>query len=594
MPFWTPLKPSASESPEQLLTIWRQERAFRVGKVLCYSGLLFSAIAILADYFWSPFTVLLTDVLVFLGCAVSLALRLRTRSIHFWLPAYFAFWISLFPSLWVTGGVASPFFGTDLIALFVFGAVLDSKNKPYIYLIFAVLHIPLFFTIEKLQPLAGLNSAAFELIVTITTVSIAAIVTCFFAVLKTESELSIEFADHFRSLEREKVAKQMAESAGHAKMQFLANMSHEIRTPMNSILGFSELLAVEDCSDKDRTDYLERIRKNGAQLLHLIDDILDLSKFEAGRIPIHKSAISLKDLLEDSLSSFEPALRDKKLRLDLYYNGDPTIPIISDSMRMGQIFTNLLSNAIKFSKRGPLKVTLTVQPVPWSSHVNICFDVEDRGIGMSAENQQNIFFPFRQGNNSISHTFGGTGLGLALSKRIAEALGGKLELVKSEPGVGSHFRFEMNADHATETALEESRHKPVENTVTTADGDGSFAGKRILLVEDSPDNALLVCHYIKSSGAEIDVATDGQQAVAMASHNPYDCILMDVQMPGMDGLEATRQIRRQGFDRSIIALTAHALPTETIRSLDAGCNLHLTKPVKRAELLGALHQQLHV
>lgn len=736
---------NATENPKEILTIWRQERAHRIGLALCYSGVALSVIATIADIFWSPLFVILTDLFLLLGCLISLYwIRKKDRPDHYWWPVYWGFWLSILPSLWTTGGLNSPFFGVDLAALYVIGSMMETKNRSMIYLIFAILHIPVFYILEFFIPLSTSVAPPLELTATITAVTLTAVFICIQAMLKTEGSLSLEFAGHYQSLvqaeedlkkseaqlkeaqaiarvgnwewdlkadrvawsgelfkifdipekdfdpsfkaylhrlspemrdkisdiiynslqtgrdftfeheietnqgtkhvfsrgkvvkdshgmiakmfgtsqditdrkliesqledarqeleqrveertlqlaqslEREKEAKELAENASQAKMQFLANMSHEIRTPMNSILGFSELLVSGNHSEIEEKEFLMRIRTNGIQLLHLIDDILDLSKFEAGQIPVHKSSFSLQHLVDDVISSFIPALKSKGIDLQLIYKSEVSELIFTDAHRLRQVLTNLLSNSIKFSQAGFVKLTIGVEK-DIADKMNLVVDVEDSGIGISPENQKNLFRPFSQGDSSVARKFGGSGLGLALSKRIAEALGGKLELKRSRPGEGSHFSFSIPMD---KQQAEVTPRDPIIQNTEDRGINKNLNDKKILLAEDSPDNAYLICHYIKSIGATIDVATDGHQAVKMAEQQNYDCILMDIQMPGMDGLEATRRIRNQGYKKPIIALTAHALPIESERSLQAGCDLHLTKPIKKTELLGTLSDKL--
>lgn len=389
-----------------------------------------------------------------------------------------------------------------------------------------------------------------------------------------------------QSFKREKIAKEMAESASQAKMQFLANMSHEIRTPLNSILGFSELLVNQESTPIAR-DYIHRIHSNGNQLLRIIDDILDLSKFEAGQIPIHKSLVNLKTLVDETVSAFLPALKSKGLYLQLNHHGDATPQVLTDSHRLSQVLNNLLSNSIKFSEKGIIELSIHTKKID-SQKISFTGEIVDNGIGISAEHQKNLFQSFNQGDNSIARKFGGSGLGLALSKKIIQAMGGELKLKESSPQKGSHFIFEIPLEISvapvSEAAITDSPIRNFEHSEI-------FNGKKLLLVEDSPDNATLICYYIGSLGLEIDFATDGLQAVTKAKNKSYDCILMDIQMPGMDGLEATRIIRKQGYTAPIIALTAHALATEAIKSIQAGCNLHLTKPLTQAKLLETLSEQ---
>ncbi|MGE0527330.1 MAG: ATP-binding protein, partial [Bdellovibrionales bacterium] len=251
--------------------------------------------------------------------------------------------------------------------------------------------------------------------------------------------------------------------------------------------------------------------------------------------------------------------------------------LVIDETRTSQVFGNLLNNAIKFSDSGTIKVSVQARDN------RLALSVEDMGIGISPMDQKNLFQMFSQADSSIARRFGGSGLGLALSKRISEAMGGTLELMWSVPGKGSHFQFQVPFDvpHALRPASCESspNRRPAGRGSTT---------HHVLLAEDSPDNVFLICHLIEPLGYRIDVATDGLAAVEAALQKHYDFILMDIQMPRMDGLEATRQIRAHGFKNPIIALTAHALRSEAERSLAAGCNRHLTKPVSRAELIEVL------
>jgi CheY-like chemotaxis protein len=343
---------------------------------------------------------------------------------------------------------------------------------------------------------------------------------------------------------------------------------------MNSILGFSEILGSGTPTEQELKEFLARIHANGRRLMHLIDDILDLSKFEAGRIPVQKAPFELRPFIEDMLASFSPSLADRGLELELDYGAEVPRKVSTDAQRMGQVISNLLSNSIKFSERGTICLRV-------SGAATIQIDVEDCGIGISPENQGALFQPFSQGDGSVARKFGGSGLGLALSRRIAEAMGGTLELQKSLPGQGSHFRFRFPVDGVGDAVAAQAPVGGVQR-------EGALKGKRILLAEDSPDNAYLISHFIRSAGGEVDVVGDGVQAVKAVQRGSYDYILMDIQMPDMDGLEASRRIRALGNQKPILALTAHALPAEAEKSLRAGCNAHLTKPISREVLISSL------
>ncbi|WP_246845539.1 MHYT domain-containing protein [Bdellovibrio sp. NC01] len=397
-----------------------------------------------------------------------------------------------------------------------------------------------------------------------------------------ESRVQERTADLEQALLREKKAKEVAEEATKAKMTFLANMSHEIRTPMNAILGFAELLSSEKLTDEQQ-EFLGRIQANGTLLLRIIDDILDLSKFEAGKMPIEKTLISYNDLVEEVISSMSLMAQKKGILIE--FDKTNTLPdnIYSDPVRLRQILVNLLGNALKFSNKGPIKIR--VQSDTIEGKIHIATEVQDFGIGISEEGQKQIFQAFGQADSSIIRKFGGTGLGLVLSRHFARALGGNLSLLQSKEGVGSTFLFTIVSEY-DEKAVARAKHKanmtpaPV---VTMQDFDGQTV--KVLLAEDLPDNQLLMRRYLKSDNFQVTCAEDGFEAVKLALENNYDVVLMDVQMPGMDGLQATRKLRAQGYNKPIVALTAHALPEEIEKSLEAGCDAHLTKPINRSDLL---------
>ena len=360
-------------------------------------------------------------------------------------------------------------------------------------------------------------------------------------------------------------------------------MSHEIRTPMNAILGFTDLLRSKNISDEDKEQYLSRIERNGDQLLHLIDDILDLSRIEANQMTISQDSFSMRKLLREVHDSLSVLILDKEVKTELEIDEKLPDSMVSDYMRVRQILMNLVSNAAKFTDHG--KITLRAL----SDNGQVRIEVEDTGIGMNPSVKAQLFKHFSQGDVSVTRKYGGSGLGLALSRKLTRMLGGDLELLKSETGKGSVF--------AASFPLNIASLDPTPDNQTTQSADDStkkeiLKGRKILLAEDSSDNRALISIYLKSTGAELVSVGDGIEAVKAVENDNFDLILMDIQMPNMDGLQATQLIRTMGYKGPILALTAHALGEEIQKSLNAGCNTHLTKPISQSHLLAEISQSL--
>ena len=388
----------------------------------------------------------------------------------------------------------------------------------------------------------------------------------------------------------------LAESATRAKSEFLANMSHEIRTPMTAILGFAEMLLGEPSIDRappERVEAIRTIRRNGEYLLDLINDILDLSKIEAGRMEMERIDCPIIQLLSDVMSLMRVRADAKQLPVSIEYVSDIPELIRTDPLRLRQILINLVGNAIKFTETGAVR--LVVQLVRSPRTPLLCVDVIDTGIGLTSEQQSRLFQPFSQADSSTTRKFGGTGLGLMISKRLAEMLGGDIT-VTSALGKGSCFRatFEtgdlggvkmIGAHCVSEGVVQAMPANPAANPI-------ELTG-RILLAEDGPDNQRLISFILKKAGADVTVVANGQLAcdealAAMANGNPFDIILMDMQMPVLDGYDATRRLRSAGYTHPIVALTAHAMEGDDAKCLAAGCDKYLTKPIDRAKFLAVL------
>jgi PAS domain S-box-containing protein len=377
-------------------------------------------------------------------------------------------------------------------------------------------------------------------------------------------------------------ARELAEQSARAKSTFLAQMSHEIRTPMNGILGLAEI-ALHKTRDPEVHDDLEHLHLSGRSLLGLLNDILDQAKIEAGELQLEQAAFKVPALLEAVQSLFGPSALNKGLSLVI--DADHRVPDVlkGDALRLQQVLSNLLSNAIKFTQRGGVRLSVQVL-ADTGQAVQLRFCVEDTGLGMDAETIAQLFKPFSQGDSSIARRFGGTGLGLSISRRLVELMGGHLD-VTSQAGQGSQFHFTL--------LLERGQEAP-QTAARTADHPVNFRSARVLVAEDQAVNQRVIGKMLNLLDVEYDLVADGSQALARLREVAYDLVLMDIQMPGMDGLTATHQIRQQTewAELPVIALTAGVTEAERERIAAAGFTALLPKPISLQSLEATLTQWL--
>lgn len=376
--------------------------------------------------------------------------------------------------------------------------------------------------------------------------------------------------------------KEQAEDASHAKSQFLANMSHEIRTPLGSILGFSELLNHKTLSEADQKTGVETILRNAKLLSRLIDDVLDLSKIEAGCIEVESIPVSLPELLNDVKAILDFRAQERGIEFHVHgLNVGMHTTFLSDPTRIRQVLINVISNAIKFTDKGKVELKVSTR-AGLQSKTNLRFEISDTGCGLSSEQSERLFHPFSQADSSTTRRYGGTGLGLVIARQLARALGGDVILEKSEVNKGSTFVVEIAARPVdTPATLVRSTTENMKDFFH----DKVLSNLKILIVDDAKDILMLMTRILNLAGAEVTGVNSGPKAIEALRTLDADLVLMDIQMPDMDGCETTAILRAKGFNRPIIALTAHTVKEELDRCMKAGISTHLSKLVEHDELI---------
>ncbi len=381
--------------------------------------------------------------------------------------------------------------------------------------------------------------------------------------------------------ERLRMEKERAEESERVKQVFLTNMSHEIRTPMNGILGFARLLEGSDLNS-EQAEYVNTILKSGDNLLVILNDILDLSKMEAGKLQLEKTDFNLLDVVEASLNMVRPACQDKSLSLECSLDVDLPEVVEGDPVRLSQILNNLLSNAVKFTEKGEINCSISLESVKEKT-VEIRFSVKDTGIGIPFRLQEKVFQSFEQASSDTTRRFGGTGLGLSIVRQLVELQGGKIWL-ESQPGEGSTFSFKI--PYSKRSAVKKKKAQVVENKAS------SSKELKILVVEDNHVNQLLATRVLQKFGYVVELAGNGVEAIKKLEKNThFDLIIMDVQMPEMDGYQTTRYIRSSHSkyrDIPIIAMTAHTIVGELEKCMAAGMTDFVSKPFNPIELKGKI------
>jgi PAS domain S-box-containing protein len=402
----------------------------------------------------------------------------------------------------------------------------------------------------------------------------------------------VDVTDKQRMLDELAGAKNAAEAANHSKSEFLANMSHEIRTPMAAIIGHADMLLDNALPPDMRTAAIRTIHRQGEHLLSIINDILDLSKIEAGKMEVECLACNPCQIVDDVVSLMRVRAVERGIHLDLQFQGRLPKAIQTDPMRLRQILVNLVGNAIKFTEVGGVQIVVSLVPGEGPQDTALRFEVIDSGVGMSAEQLENLFQPFKQGDSSTTRRFGGSGLGLTIARRMAAMLGGDIT-ARSMSGIGSRFTLTIATGSLEGVLLHDGQEAVCTEPCDTEIQNPAVLRGEVLLAEDGPANQRVITYYLEKAGLSVTTADNGRIACkkvmdAIAAGKPFDVVLMDMQMPELDGYGAAAKLRGQGYKGPIIALTAHAMSHDREKCLRAGCSDYLSKPIEKVALLNAI------
>lgn len=409
-------------------------------------------------------------------------------------------------------------------------------------------------------------------------------------VVRSKVSIFVELSEQRQKLKKQvkelNILKKKAEAAAVAKGRFLANMSHEIRTPLSAVLGYSELIDQNPENYEEVKEYCSVIARNGKLLRSLIDSIFDLSKMDANKFELGRESFSMDEVLEDIQSSLSFQADQKNIDFSISTSGVNNTSFIGDPTRLKQIFINIIGNAIKFTPEGKVEVNVVLEKEEGNKTQSMKMTVSDEGIGISEEQARNLFEAFSQADATNQRKFGGAGLGLAISKEIARSMGGDISLLRSVEGEGTIFLIEVKL--VEDIKVKDKNVQEKKSAQLTPD----LSNKSILCVDDSKDNLRLLQLILKQTGAHVEMAAGGLEGIELAKTKDFDVVLMDIQMPIIDGFQTTRKLRDMGFNKPIFAVTAHVMTEEHQKCIEAGCNTVVKKPITQNELFKKLRVHL--
>lgn len=573
---------------------WSDERAYRTGCALARITVVITGIITILNIIYSGIVNIIADFILIFFASLSIYLTKRKEPVrHFvWWPLYLGYLIAIAPSLWLSGGVYSPWMGVYIACGLVITAVVQTRITPLKNLAILTAYLVFWLVLTYIFPLKGKDSYIFDLPPHFMALGFLlmnfAIGYGIYQLLKTEKVLSVEIERQYAELFETKANLLQEEAANQSKSDFLANISHELRTPLGSILGYAHLLQSSQATEEEKKLFAQTIERNGQQLAHLVDDLLDLSKVEAGRIELERIDCSLPSLISDVVHLLEVNAKKKGIEVPIKLLTPIPEMVYTDPYRFKQILTNIVGNALKFTEKGKVEISVSFNPIK----SEVLLVVRDTGRGIAQKEREKLFKPFSQADASTTRHYGGTGLGLNFSRELARLLGGDLKLTWSERGVGSEFTaflpVEVRSNVKMVSSIQVTDHQSLEAQVVNENFD--FEGLKLLVVDDARENRDIVKRFLTPTGAKVDEASDGVEALQKVEQADYDLILMDIQMPGMDGLQATSMLRQRLYPGSILAISAHAMKHDRERSIEAGCDEHITKPLNKSELMQTIEK----